>query len=70
MRADDLLRRLRRRSTKLGVDHEETPAADSHVKVRHGACRTILPMHRADLPTGTFKAVLKQLGLSEHDLEF
>ena len=70
MRADDLLRRLRRRSTKLGVDHEETPAAGSHIKIRHGAGRTTLAMHRTDLPIGTLKAILKQLVLSEQDLEF
>ena len=70
MRPNDLLNRLRRRATKLGVEHEERPGVGSHLKVRHGEGRTIVPIHRADLPMGTYRAILKQLGLTEHDLEF
>jgi predicted RNA binding protein YcfA (HicA-like mRNA interferase family) len=29
----------------------------------------VLPMHGGDLPIGTFKGILKQLGLTEKDLE-
>jgi predicted RNA binding protein YcfA (HicA-like mRNA interferase family) len=69
MKAADLLRALRRRATRLAITHEEIEAAGSHLKVRHGSRQTIIPMHRGDLPTGTFRAILKQLGLTESELE-
>jgi hypothetical protein len=31
--------------------------------------RSTVPRHAADLKTGTFRGVLKQLGLTEADLE-
>lgn len=69
MRPADLLRRLRRRATKLGVDHAERPGNGGHVFVRPGGLTTTMLMHRIDLPTGTFRAILKQLGLRPDDLE-
>lgn len=41
----------------------------SHVKVRLGTRMTVLPMHNRDMPTGTFHAVLRDLGLTRADLE-
>ena len=69
MRSNDLLRRLNRRGTKLGIEHVETGAKGSHLKVRHGGRMAIVPMHRGDLPMGTYRSILKQLGLTEQDLE-
>ena len=69
MRSDDLLRRLNRRATRLGVEHVETGGKGGHLKVRHNNRTTVVPMHRGDLPTGTYRAILKQLGLTERDLE-
>ncbi len=69
MRSTDLLRRLGRRATRLGVEHTETAGKGGHLKVRHDGRATVVPMHRGDLPTGTFRAILKQLGLTERDLE-
>jgi mRNA interferase HicA len=60
---------LRRRATHLGVVHSERPAKGGHVVVRHGGRATTVPMHRGDMPTGTFRAILRQLGLSNADLE-
>ena len=31
--------------------------------------RGVIPQHRADLPAGTYRAILKQLGLTPADLE-
>jgi len=69
VRATELLRILRRRAGKLSVPHDEIAGAGSHLKVRHGGRATVIPMHRGDLPAGTFRAILKQLGLTEQDLE-
>lgn len=69
MRAGDLLASLRRRAHRLGLAHDEIGAKGSHLKVRHGGAQTIVPMHRGDLPTGTYRAILRQLGLTIADLE-
>ncbi|WP_459672805.1 type II toxin-antitoxin system HicA family toxin [Acidisoma sp. 7E03] len=69
MKSDELLRILRRRASRLGLRHEEAAGRGSHLKLWHGAARTVVPMHRQDLPIGTLKAILKQLGLESSDLE-
>lgn len=69
MKSDELLRILRRRATHLGLRHEERAGKGSPLKLRHGNARTIIPLHRQDLPVGTLKAILKQLGLEATDLE-
>ncbi len=69
MRSDELLRHLRRRATRLGLAHSEVEAKGSHLKLRHGPGQTVIPMHRGDLPPGTFRSILKQLGLTQQDLE-
>ena len=69
MRSNDLLRRLNRRATRLGVEHIETEAKGSHLKVRHNGRMAIVPMHGGDLPMGTYRSILKQLGLTKRDLE-
>ncbi len=69
MKSADLLALLRRRATRLGLRHEEVEGKGSHLKVRHGFAATVIPMHRRDLPTGTYRAILKQLGMTEADLE-
>jgi len=69
VRSDELLRLLRRRAKRLGLTHEELEAKGSHLKLRHGSRQTVVPMHRGDLPGGTFRSILKQLGLTQQDLE-
>jgi predicted RNA binding protein YcfA (HicA-like mRNA interferase family) len=69
MRSADLLRRLKRRETRLGIAHQETEGKGSHVKVLHGGARTVIPRHGGELPMGTYLAILRQLGLAETDLE-
>lgn len=40
----------------------------SHVVLRHADGRqTYVAMHPGDIPTGTFRAMLKQAGLSEEE---
>lgn len=69
MRAADLLAKLRRRANRLGLVHEESSGKGSHVKVRHGGARSVVPLHGGDLPTGTLHAILRQLGVGRSDLE-
>jgi predicted RNA binding protein YcfA (HicA-like mRNA interferase family) len=68
MKSADLLRRLNRLATKRGWDIE-TAEGGGHTKVWFNGRRSTVPRHAADLKTGTFRGVLKQLGLTEADLE-
>jgi mRNA interferase HicA len=68
MKAADLLRRLHRLATKRGWKIFVTEGGD-HTKVRLNGRGTTVPRHRGDLKTGTYRAILKQLGVTEADLE-
>ena len=65
MKAADLLRRL---ATKQGWEIVVTEGGN-HMKVRLNGRGTTVPRHPGDLKTGTFRAILKQLNLTEADLE-
>jgi len=69
MKATDLRRRLNRLATRRGWDIAETQAAGSPLKVKLNGQTTVIPMHRADLPMGTFRKILKDLDLTTSDLE-
>ena len=47
--------------TKQGVTFG--PAKGSHIKLYLGDKRSVMPMHNADLKTGTVEGIKKQLGL-------
>jgi mRNA interferase HicA len=68
VKSADLLRRLNRLATRRGWQIAITEGA-GHTKVRCNGRRTTVPRHAADLKTGTLRAILKQLGLTGHDLE-
>ena len=56
----DVLRRLQR------AGFEIRRQSGSHVVLRHPDGRqTYVPVHTRDVPTGTFRAILRQAGLSE-----
>jgi mRNA interferase HicA len=63
----DLLRRLKRLASRKGWEIDVQDGA-SHTKVILQGRRTIISRHASDLKTGTFKGILKQLGVSERDL--
>jgi predicted RNA binding protein YcfA (HicA-like mRNA interferase family) len=69
VKAADLLRRLNRLATRRGWDIVETQAGGSHRKVRLNGRPTVIAMHPGDMPPGTLRKVLKDLGLSKDDLE-
>lgn len=64
----DLPRRLNRLATRHGWDIE-TAEGGGHTKVWFNRRRPTVPRHAADLKTGTFRGILKQLGVTETDLE-
>lgn len=68
MKPNDLLRRLRRLAAKNGWKIVVTEGGN-HTKIRLNERVTAMPRHATDLPTGTFRAILKQLNLSPSDLE-
>lgn len=68
MKPAELSRALNRLATKRGWDIEIREGA-SHTRIFLNGRYTTLPRHRADLKTGTFRAILKQLGLQPEDLE-
>jgi predicted RNA binding protein YcfA (HicA-like mRNA interferase family) len=63
-----LLRCLRRLATRRGWAMEVTEGG-RHTKVRLDGRTTVLPRHAVDLKTGTFRSVLRDLGLTPEDLE-
>jgi mRNA interferase HicA len=68
MKPGDLLRRLNRLATRRGWKIEITEGG-GHTKLRLNSRHTTIPRHAADLKTGTFRGILKQLGLTDEDLE-
>lgn len=65
----DLLRRLRRLATRRRWDLTERPGKGGHCVVRLNGRRTVIAFHPGDIPTGTFRKILKDLGLTAADLE-
>jgi antitoxin HicB len=68
MRPADLRRRLKRLATKRGWDYSENEGRE-HTKVHLNGRPTVVGRHPEDLRKGTFYKILKDLGLSEKDLE-
>jgi predicted RNA binding protein YcfA (HicA-like mRNA interferase family) len=59
-KAKEVLRRLQR------AGFEVRGQSGSHVVLRHTDGRqTYVPMHTGDVPSGTFRSILKQAGLTE-----
>lgn len=59
-KAKEVLRRLQR------AGFEVRRQSGSHVVLRHADGRqTYVSMHSGDVPSGTFRAILKQAGLTE-----
>jgi predicted RNA binding protein YcfA (HicA-like mRNA interferase family) len=69
MKAPDLLRRLNRLATRRGWEIVEAQGAGSHLKLRLNGRTTVIAMHSGDLPPGTLRKILKDLALTNGDLE-
>jgi mRNA interferase HicA len=63
MKPAELMRILARKGARFA------PGNGSHMKAYLNGRMSPIPVHNKDLKTGTFHAILKQLGLSKADLE-
>lgn len=64
-----LLRAIRRLASRRGWAIVEREGKGSHLVIRLNGNSTTLPRHRGDLPAGTHRAILKQLQITQADLE-
>jgi len=65
MTAKELLRKLRARGATVDPSHGK----GSHVAVMLNGRITYVPVHgRRELPAGTLRAILRQLGINPRDL--
>ena len=63
-KSDEVLRKLMR------AGFVEKRRSGSHVVLRHPDGRqTYVAMHPGDIPSGTFRSILKQAGLSEDEFK-
>jgi predicted RNA binding protein YcfA (HicA-like mRNA interferase family) len=61
-RPDEVIRKLKR------AGFEEFSGEGSHRVLKHpDGRRTVVPFHRKELKMGTWKAILKQIGLTEEE---
>lgn len=65
MTSRELLRKLRR----LGIGIEPARGKGGHVMVRRDERFAIVPTGSGELPTGTLRAILRQLALRPEDLQ-
>lgn len=70
MNGNELIRKLRKLARDEGKDFriEQRRGKGSHSTLFYGKAFTIIPNLKSELKTGTFKAILKQLGIEETDL--
>lgn len=69
MRADDLVSRLRRLAKARGWTIAERQGRGSHLVVTINGRQTAIPMHRGDMPPGTYRGIAKALGLKPDEIE-
>jgi predicted RNA binding protein YcfA (HicA-like mRNA interferase family) len=62
--SNELLRRLRR----LGAEIDRSRGKGGHVMARLGGRFAMVPIGSGDLPTGTLRVILRQLGRRPEDL--
>jgi mRNA interferase HicA len=71
MTGSEFLRKLnalgRKRSVSVRLDKKR--GKGSHATLYYGNARTIIQDLKKELPEGTFRAMLRQLGLTPKDLE-
>jgi mRNA interferase HicA len=70
VKGNEFLKKLRKLAKERGIAFEWHPnlGKGSHGILKFGDKKTVLRNVKDELKTGTFHAMLKQLGLSEKDL--
>jgi mRNA interferase HicA len=71
VRGAEFLRKIKALGAARGIPVrlEEKRGKGSHAMLYFGNARTILQDVKRELPSGTFRAMLRQLGLTPQDLE-
>ena len=69
MKVNDLLRRLRKIAKERGLEIIEREGNGSHLVVKLDGRSTSIPRHAGDIKIGTYRGILKQLGLTLKDVE-
>jgi predicted RNA binding protein YcfA (HicA-like mRNA interferase family) len=69
MKANTLVRKMRRLASKRGWALREAAGKGSHRKIWLNGRFTVIPMHAGDMPRGTLRAILRDLDVTEEDLE-
>jgi len=64
-----LLRKLRRLATRRGWSWREEAGKGSHRKIWLNGQRSVVPVHSHDVPPGTLRAILRDLSITQADLE-
>jgi predicted RNA binding protein YcfA (HicA-like mRNA interferase family) len=68
VKSAELLRKLSKCAKQTGATYTSEPGKGSHLKVRLGDRKTIVPEHNKELGKGLFNQILKDLGIEEKDL--
>ena len=70
MKGSEFLRKLKRLGSEKGIKVEinQNRGKGGHVTLCYGEKFTIIPNLKRELKTGTYKVILKQLGVNEDDL--
>jgi mRNA interferase HicA len=70
MRGNEFIRRIQKHAKALGLAYEWRPdrGKGSHGLLILGDRRTVVRNPKDELKTGTYHAMLKQLGLTERDI--
>jgi predicted RNA binding protein YcfA (HicA-like mRNA interferase family) len=70
MTGAELIRRLRKLARRAGTTFsvDLRRGKGSHAMVAYAGRRSTVPMHSGDLPRGTLRAILDQLGVGESEI--
>jgi mRNA interferase HicA len=70
IKGSEFIRKIKKLAKERGIEAyvDQKRGKGSHVTFYFGDCFTIVRNPKDELKTGTFKAMLNQLGIEEHEL--
>ena len=70
MKGSEFIRKVKKLAKERGIEAyvDQKCGKGSHITLYFGDCFTIVRNPKDELKTGTFKAMLNQLGIEEHEL--
>jgi predicted RNA binding protein YcfA (HicA-like mRNA interferase family) len=63
MKATEMVRLIERYARRHSVPYRAEHGKGSHLKLWLGDRRTVVPIHPGAMPIGTYRAILRQLGI-------